>query len=314
MSIRIVSTGAYLPEKVVTNDYFKASVQQSNIDQYFSGIEERRHASIKETSIYMGTQAAKQALERSKIAPDDIELLLFHSVSPDMDIPGDGVFIQVALQLKNAVVYGIDTACSSFLSQMHLANSLIKGGSYKNALIVVSMNWVHRICDKSADWSMVGDGAGAVIVEQALQYPPMIIKEQTNIDYHDIITKIGEHLGGDGFLHFKKHEKFGSNMLLDIAQTIRDFMTAAQIAPGQVDWLVCHQPGVKLIDLWRHFLEIPQENHLFTVQKTANMAAANIPYILDYFTQVQPKIRRGDTLLLFANGGGGHLAFIYLVY
>lgn len=310
MASRILSTGSYLPALVVTNEFFPSSINYSDdMQALFDGTHKRRHASETETSVYMGTEAAKAAIKAAGIVADEIDLILCFSMFPDNLFPNDGCYIARNLEIPHVPAWSIDTVCSSFITMVKTADALIHANHFKKVLVICVNSWVTRGLDRSKNYSANGDGAAAVIIE-ACENPSLVAaKECAHNEYADYMGMSSPLLTNQ-----KEYFRFGDmkgvtqTIVKRITQVVRDLMVENKIFPNSIDWFILHQPGQTMLDQWCAYNEIPREKCLDTFSQTANIGAANLPTILDIFFNEKKLIERGDTILFFAPGVGMHMS------
>lgn len=316
MSARIASSGVFLPRNKVSSGEMDVELPSyvESMQEFFSGVENRHICDESETGVYMGAHAARQAMSLGGYSPDDIDLVVSYSMFTDYVVPRDVNFMAKALTISKAACYHLDTTCASFVSMLNVVDALIASGRHKRALLILSTNWFHRGFDNSRDHRCLGDGAAALIIE-ASETPSLIsLAEKTDSAYADHITMCSPILTKkQEFVNFKRgaspEEYFAVGMELT-----RNLMVQNRIFPNDVTWFICHQPGVRMIQKWCDMLEIPMSKNLNTVAQTGNISAANIPYIIHHYTQVEPRIKRGDTLLFFSPGGGMHYGAVLWKY
>lgn len=301
---RIVSTGSYLPRTVVDDDAFA--------DERFrlrSGSARRHHAAADETAIMMATAAATQALDHGGISGADVDLIIGYSGMPDFLYPKDTNVLIRAVGAHGAAAWTLDTACASAISALSAADALLQAGRFKTALIVQTMNWVNRGIDQATtDFSSLGDGASAMVVQASDHGGLVGVVERTDPDAFDFVQLPSPFATGEvehiEFSHDPRYRGyFGSTVLGVVAELFEQ----TNLGPDDVDWFVPHQVGPTLLQVWCDQLGIGREKLLHTFAETANMSAVNVPHILDVNLRAG-RIKPGDRLLLFAPGAGMHLA------
>lgn len=307
MGCKIIGTGSYLPERVVYNHEINVSENYApDMQEFFDGIDERRHASARENSVFMGTQSAKMAIDKAGLKPQDIDLSIVYSVFNDFEYPKDGNFIAANLGLTSAVTMHVDTACSSSLTMLKTASAFIESGMHKNVLLTAITNWVGRGVDQTKDYSSLGDAAASVVLTASTQQSLIGFKEEARADLADVITMKSP-------CATKKHEtiEFGKTdqsreyFKVGALNIAKELMAEKNLFPRDIDWAVFHQAGKKLLDIWYEALEFPIEKGLNTVKTVGNISAANNFYNLNYFTE-SGIIKRGDKILLFSPASGIH--------
>lgn len=308
---RIVATGSYWPRTIVDNSAFGGP--QFRLRR---GSNERRHAVDDETSVAMGVAAARAALTHAAIEPDAVDLLLCFCGMPDFEYPKDANRIAGQLGLGRATCWSIDTACASFITALKAAHALIESGLHHRVLIVTTMRWIDRGIDPASDYSSLGDGAAAVIVEAASQGSMLGVLEHDDPGAFDFVQLRSPFATGTSqhfeFSHDPRYrEYFGQTVL----EPVRALLRQTGTEPGTIDWFVAHQVGHSLQRVWCEGLGIEPSRNLSTFERSGNLSAVNIPLILDHFTRGdERRIERGDRLLLFAPGAGMHIAAMLWQY
>lgn len=307
MGFRIVSTGVYLPEKIIHVDQTLETSSGEFIDNLFDGGGQYRVAGTYESATYMGAKAVEQALSKASIDPQSIDIALGFSFVPDYETPRDIYGILRETGCNNAMAWNLDTACASFLSHLHLA-SILCTNKNKRILIVESSNWVKRAFGNKPLANAVGDGAGAIIVEHVDDGGSLIdMVERSNSDLFDFITmKETVSTGNSEQLTFTKNNRTIHKSITIVAETAIELLNNNRINADDIDWTITHQPGIAAIKKWHEIAGIPTEKNLNTYQLYGNMSAANIPITLDHFTNIHPKIKRNDVILMFTAGSGVH--------
>ncbi len=321
MKTRIVSTGVYVPKKVVTNkDLEKLMDTTDEWIQQRSGIKERRWITAgEETTLSMATVAAKQALERAKLKADDIDLIIFGCLVSDYIFPGTGCLLQNALGFSKPVpALDIRNQCSGFVYALTVADAMLNTGNYQRILIVASE--IHSttidISTRGRDISVLfGDGAGAMVVERStnesciidsvlhsegqyadslcLQKPssndmPRIPKEP----YADL--KIMPYM--DGRMVFK-------NAVTRMTETVKFLLEKNKFKAEDVDFVIAHQANMRINQMVLEQLNIPFEKTHHTLDRYGNTTMATIPLTFDEAVE-QGKIKRGDLVVFVAFGAG----------
>ncbi len=312
---RIVSTGSYLPEKIVTNDFFgkpNDPRQLASIEKYMTGMKERRHASERETGIYMGTKAAELAIERSSYNVNDIDLVIGTVTPNEYLAPEDLNLISYNLSCKNATVLPINTACSSFLSALNHARILLSSNVYKVILIVNSINQINYIVNKNRDYSMFGDGAGAVLLDNKENSFMFMEEDSDKKVFHTMRMRSPVFTKQDEY--FEVVEDKTINMEVEQIKkpidTARRLLSKTDIKPKHV---FTHQAGVGMMEYWLQLMELDKNCLRHTFDKYTNMWSANIPVSLDYWIN-QDVIQRGDNILFFSPAAGAHYISIMWRY
>lgn len=312
---KIISTGSYLPEKVLTNLDLERMIDTS--DEWITertGIKERRIADESQTSSDLAYEASKTALEVAGLKSDDIDLIIVATVTGDMPFPSTACFLQDKLGAKNAVGFDISAACSGFLYGLYVADSFIKSGMHKRVLIVGT-----EVLSKITDWKdrttcvLFGDGAGAVILEPT-EEDRGILSMHINSD-----GKMWEllHVPGGGSkypasmdsvknrLHYIKMK--GNETFKVAVRTLEDLVikTLAEnkLESSQLSLLIPHQANLRIIQATADRLGLPMDKVVVNLNRYGNTSAASIPIALDEAVRTG-RIKDGDYILLEAFGGG----------
>jgi len=312
---KIVSTGSYLPEKVLTNFDLERMVETS--DQWITertGIKERRIANENQAASDLAHEASKIALDRASLKAEDIDLIITATVTGDMPFPSTACILQDKLGAKKAAAFDINAACSGFLYGLYVADSFIRSGMHKKILVVGT-----EVLSKITDWEdrttciLFGDGAGAVIVEPTIE-DRGILSMSVNSDgsMWDLLhlpaggSKIpASRESVDNKLHFIKMRgnetfKFAVRALEDLVIRI---LEENKLDPSQISLLIPHQANLRIIQATADRLGIPMEKVLINIDKYGNTSAASIPIALDEAVTSE-RVNDGDYILLEAFGGG----------
>jgi len=308
---KIKGTGSYLPEKIVTNADLEKILDTS--DQWIrerTGICERRVAYEDETSCDMAEAAAIEAMNAAGVKPDDIDLLVLGTTTPDLVFPSTACLLQSRLGLSDCGAMDINAACSGFMYALSVADKYVRCGDAKRALVVgvdkltAMLDWNDR-----STAVLFGDGAGAVVLECSDE--PGILSTH--------IHAAGRHadlLGVDVGVSrgFKAEEKGGlrirmkGNEVFKVAvrtlgRIVDETLEYNQMDKSDLDWLIPHQANYRIISATAKKLGMTMDQVIVTVDKHGNTSAASVPLALDEAVR-SGKIKRGDTLLLEAFGGG----------
>ncbi len=311
MYSRIIGTGRYLPEKVVTNADLEKMVDTS--DEWIrsrTGIERRHIASEGETTCDLCEKAARNALDAAGVKPEDIDLIIVGTTTPDQVFPNMGVLLQQRLGIHGCAAFGLEAACTGFLYALSIADKFIQTGAAKRALVLGAetlsriINWEDR-----GTCVLFGDGAGAVVIEAAEE--PGIISTHLHADgqYKDLlyfpsgVSKGFDRLkSGQDFVHMKGNEVF-KVAVQTLGRIVEETLEANGLDRSAIDWLIPHQANIRIIEATARKLHMPMERVILTVQDHGNTSAASVPMALDVAVR-DGRIKRGDTLLLEAFGGG----------
>ncbi|MDD4179156.1 MAG: ketoacyl-ACP synthase III [Candidatus Margulisbacteria bacterium] len=307
---KIIGTGSCLPPKIVTNDDLSKLVDTN--DEWIrerTGIQERRVSDAATATSDLGVVAAEKALAKAKVSPEEIELILVCTCSPDMLFPSTACIIQDKLNAKNAAAFDLSAACSGFNFGLTTAASFIESGKYKKILLVGA-----DTLTKYLDWTdrgtciLFGDGAGAVVLETTDKNEGVLaslIRAEGNLGNtltmpgggsRDPEEKNGRFIKMNG----KEVFKFAVRAL---ETSIKDIIKLAGKEIGDIDLFIPHQANIRIIDHVSKKLGISKEKVFVNLQKYGNTSAASVPIALDEAYR-EGKIKSGDLLVLSGFGAG----------
>ena len=312
---QIVGTGSYLPEKVLTNQDLENMVDTS--DEWIiarTGIKERRVTIDGEASSTLATYAAQRALEMAEISPEELDVIIVGTVTPDMLFPSVGCMVQDRLGAKRAVAFDISAGCTGFIYALSVADNFIKNGNYQKALVIGTEN-LSKITDYEDRGTCVllGDGAGAVVLVKE-KGERGIISTHLHSDgsYGNLLCQPGggtaipaTHESIDKRLHYLKMD---GNKLFKIAvksleDAVLETLASNNIKDHEIDLLIPHQANLRIIQAIAKRLSLPDEKVYVNIQKYGNTSSASIPIALDEANR-GGKIKE-DNLLLFNAFGAG---------
>jgi 3-oxoacyl-[acyl-carrier-protein] synthase-3 len=307
---RIAGTGSYLPGAPVTNHDLAARGIETS-DEWIverTGIRARHLAAQGETASDLALEACRRALEAAGRQPEEIDLIVFATSTPDVIFPSSAAILQHKLGIKNGgAAFDVQAVCSGFVYGLTVADKFIRSGSHRRALVVGA-----EVFSRILDWNdrttcvLFGDGAGAVVLEASDE--PGILASVLHADgsYSDILSVPGQvangQVMGTPFLQMdgKAVFKFAVRVLAEAAHEVLD---AAGLTTGQIDWLIPHQANIRILQATAKKLEISEDKVVVSVDRHGNTSAASVPLALDQAVRAG-KVGRGDTLLLEGVGGG----------
>lgn len=342
MNSKIAGIGYYVPEKVVTNhDLSKHMDTSDEWIQERTGIKERRHAvKHKETTTTMAAQASLKAIKDAGINKEDIDFIVFATLSPDYYFPGCGVLLQRELGITKSGIGAIDirNQCSGFIYGLSVADKFVKTGTYKNILLVGA-----EMHSMGLDYStrgrgvsvIFGDGAGAVILQPTEDESKGILTTHLHSDgtyaeelalispgchggYHDEdMSKYGfvdpdvmgeifitETMLKDGFLYPKMNGQLVfKNAVVRFSEVIHEALSATGLAKEDIDMLIPHQANLRISQFIQRSLKLDDSKVYNNIQKYGNTTAASIPIALCEAYQ-EGKVKSGDLVCLAAFGSG----------
>jgi 3-oxoacyl-[acyl-carrier-protein] synthase-3 len=304
--------GAALPKRVVTNRDLEDIVETS--DEWIvqrTGIRQRYIAGDDETTASLGEKAARAALDNAGLTPDDIDLVLVATSTPNNTFPATAVEIQNRLGMKHGYAFDLQAVCTGFVYAMTTADLHLRGGMAKRALVIGAETF-SRILDWQDRTTCVlfGDGAGAIILEAEESEGTVadrgILAAQLRSDgsHKDKLYVDGgpSTTGTVGHLRMEGREVFKHAVAM-ITDVIEGVFTATGTTADDLDWLVPHQANRRIIDGSAKKLGIPTEKVVVTVDLHGNTSAASIPLALSVAC-ADGRIKKGDLVMLEAMGGG----------
>jgi 3-oxoacyl-[acyl-carrier-protein] synthase III len=308
----IKGVGGYLPARIVTNDDLAEVVDTS--DRWImerTGIKERRIAADGELTSSMGANAARAALDDAGMAPGDIDLIILATSTPDQTFPATAVTIQAELGITHGAAFDMQAVCSGFVFALATADSHLKSGLFKRALVIGS-----EAFSRILDWQdrstcvLFGDGAGAVVVEAQKLNGALtdrgILATCLRSDgrYRDKLYVDGgpSSTGTVGHVRMDGPEVF-RHAVTKISEVIDATLAQAGYVASDIDWFVPHQANKRILDGAARKLGLNPKRIVITVDKHANTSAASIPLALSTGC-ADGRIKKGDLVLLEAMGGG----------
>lgn len=313
---RIVGTGHYCPERVMTNFDLEKMVDTS--DEWITtrtGIRERRIAADSEACSDLSVKAAEAALESAGVDAEEIDGIILGTISGDMQFPATAVFVQDKLGARNAAALDLSAACSGFIYGVNLAHGMITSGQMKKVLVIGS-----EVLSKFLDWEdratcvLFGDGAGAVVMEGSNDEADGILgtSMQSDGSLADLLCIPG---GGSRFPispntyasrdHYIKMKgdgvfKFAVRAMTDATRSV---LNDANVSLDDISLLIPHQANIRIIDAVADRLQIPKERVVVNLDRLGNTSSATIPIAYDEVVR-SGRLKRGD-LVLFVGFGGG---------
>jgi 3-oxoacyl-[acyl-carrier-protein] synthase-3 len=322
---KITGLGYFVPENRVTNDDLSKIMDTNDAwIQERTGIQERRHV-VKgsgETTSSMGVKAAKIAIERSGLAYDDIDFIIFATISPDFYFPGPGVTLQKELGLKTIGALDIRNQCSGFIYALSIADQYIKTGMYSNILIVGSelQSIGLDMTDRGRGVSVIfGDGAGAAILSRETDLSKGILSTHLHSEgeHAKELAVLAPGMGGrwvtdilkennaddeSYFPHMNGQFVF-KNAVVRFTEVINEGLEANHLEVSDIDMLIPHQANLRISQFIQKRFGLNDDQVFNNIQKFGNTTAASIPIALTEAWE-QGKIKSGDTLVLAAFGSG----------
>ena len=307
INAKILGTGSYLPEKVVTNKDLEKQVDTS--DQWIqerTGIKKRHIAEDNQTTCDLAEFAARNAMDAAGLSAEDIDMVIVATTTPDRVFPSTACLLQQRLGIKGGAAFDIQAVCTGFVYALGVAEKFIATGSAKN-ILVVGAETLSRIVDWSDRGTCIlfGDGAGAVVLGASDEPGIMSVHLHADGSYENLLTVpagISEGYDNPAFIEMKGNEVF-KMAVNTLGRIVDETLDANQLEKGDVDWLIPHQANIRIINATAKKLKMPMDHVVVTVGDHGNTSAASVPLALD--TAVRDgRIKRGEILLLEAFGGG----------
>jgi len=305
---RILGTGSYLPARILTNADLEKLVETN--DQWIverTGIRERHIAAEDEFTSDLAAQAARAALEVAGLAPDDIDLLLVATTTPDLVFPSTACIVQSKLGMTNGrPAFDLQAVCSGFVYALSVADQFIKTGAARHVL-VIGAETLSRITDWNDRGNCIlwGDGAGAVVLGASAE--PGIIATHIHADgrHKELLrTTSGPSTGMKEPALMRMEGNAVFKMAVNTLDRIVDeTLEASGLQKSDIDWLVPHQANIRIISATAKKLGMSMDNVVTTAAGHGNTSAASVPLAFDVAVR-DGRIQRGQTVLMEAFGGG----------
>lgn len=323
----IRSTGMYVPEKVVTNDDLSHLMDTS--DEWIqkrSGIRERRYAAEGDRCSDLALRAVKNMLDKGEVKEDEIDCIIYATLSPDCHFPGTGVFLQNKLgwSERHIPCYDIRQQCSGFIYGLQMAQAFVETGMYENVLLMgaeLHSNALEYNNRGRAVTVLFGDGAACAVIAKAVSDKSVILSTRVHADgggafngVHLILFDISkkpivyynpcdEAQNQALFPEMPNPKNLFTNAVRRMAEVSLSELGKLGLTVADVDWVLPHQANKRINDMAAQFIGIPEEKVLFNIHKYGNTTAATIPLLLDEYA-MNGTIKRGDLLLMVGFGSG----------
>jgi 3-oxoacyl-[acyl-carrier-protein] synthase III len=310
---RIIGTGSQLPERVVTNkDLEKIMATSDEWIRSRTGISERRLVSAGETTTTLALESCRKAIAAAAIDPQEIDLFILGTTTPDLIFPSSACLLQKQLGLRDVGAMDINAACSGFMYALSVADKFIRCGEARRVLVCGAETLSKLINWNKRDTAVLfGDGAGAVVLEASEE--PGILSTHIHADgnYADLLaTNVGVSCGFDGIeenegraeIIMKGNEVF-KVAVRTLGRMVEETLGANNLKKSDLDWLIPHQANYRIIAATAKMLDMDLDQVVVTVDRHGNTSAASVPLALDEAVR-DGRIQRGDMLLLEAFGGG----------
>lgn len=312
--IGITGIGMYVPKKVLTNADLEKMVETS--DEWITtrtGIKKRHIAKPGTPASLLAAEAAKKALGDAKLTPEEIELIIVATITPDMPLPSTACFVQSRIGAKNAACFDIGAACSGFIYGLVSAKNFISSGMYKNALVIGV-----EVLSVVTDWTdrntcvLFGDGAGAAVVQPVKSGGIISSYLGSDGNLANLLYLPGggsRHPASEQTIKEKMHyvKMSGSEVFKSAVRLMTDAAThavcAANLTCKDISLLIPHQANIRIINSVRQRIGLPEEKVFLNVAKYGNVSAASTIMALCEAVE-QKRIKKGDIVVLVAFGAG----------
>ncbi len=322
---KIIGLGHYVPDNVVTNDDLSKLMDTNDAwIQERTGIKERRWAvkGSDDTTATMGVKAAKVAIERSGIDKDDIDFIIFATLSPDMYFPGPGVQVQHALDIKTVGALDVRNQCSGFVYAISVADNFIKTGMYKNILVIGSELHSHGldVTTRGRGVSVIfGDGAGAAILTREEDTTKGILSTHLHSqgEHAEELVLVAPGMGkrwvndiladndpnDESYFPHMNGQFVFKNAVVRFSEVIMEGLQKNKLPVDTIDMLIPHQANLRISQFIQKKFSLSDNQVFNNIQKYGNTTAASIPIALTEAWE-EGKIKEGDTVVLAAFGSG----------
>lgn len=315
LKARIIGTGCYLPEQILSNQDLEKMVETS--DEWIlsrTGMKERRIAKGDEFTSDMGYHAAARALESAQISPDQIDLILVATITPDFIFPSTACLLQSRLKATRAAAVDIKAACTGYLYALSQAKAYVNSGMYKNVLIVASekLSSIVDYTDRNT-CVLFGDGAAACVVSsQGKGLAIQDVRLGADGELAELLI-----LPGGGSRHPATAESVSSQLhylrmegkevfkhaVRRMESAAKECLDSVGLEQSQISWLIPHQANMRIIEAIAKRFEVPWERVYLTIHKYGNTSASSIGIALDELLR-EKEIKEGENILLTAFGAG----------
>lgn len=318
---RVVGTGGYLPDKVLTNHDLEKMVETT--DQWIverTGIRKRHIAADGETCCDLAEQASRRALDAAGMKASELELIVVATTTPDQVFPSTACLLQERLNVHGCAAFDVQAVCTGFVYALGIADKFVRTGSARRAL-VIGAETVSRIIDwkDRATCVLFGDGAGAVVL--AADNAPGVVSSHLHADgqYKDLLhvpagvsKGYSKVINGEAYLQMQGSEVF-KVAVTTLGRIVDETLEANGLKKSDIQWLVPHQANVRIIAATAKKLGMSMDQVVMTVDRHGNTSAASIPLAFDEAVR-DGRIKRGDNVLMEAFGGGFTWGSVLLKY
>lgn len=319
---KITGLGYYVPENVVTNNDLTQWMETS--DEWIqerTGIKERRYFEYgKDTNASMATKASRQALERAGLTPNDIDVIIYATITPDYFFPGSAFLMQRELEMDGKPVIDIREQCSGFVYALSIADQFIKTGMYKNALVVgseIQSSWIDKSTAGRNTAVIFGDGAGAAVVQATEDPSHTILSTHLHADgrfAEELYIKdpgssrpdrpvTQDLLNEGGFNVYMNGNAVFKHAIVKFGEVIQEALDANGYTSSDVNVLIPHQANIRISDYVRNQMGLSEDQVINNIQRFGNTTAASIPIAMAEAWE-NGKLKDGDLICLAAFGSG----------
>ena len=305
---RIAGTGSYLPEKALSNKDLEKMVETT--DEWIqsrTGIKKRHIVADDQTTTELAFFAAEKAIEAAGINNDDIDLIIVATTTPPQIFPSTASLVQEKLNIRGCPAFDVQAVCTGFVYALTIADKFIKSGSVKNALVIGA-----EALSRIVDWTdrntcvLFGDGAGAVVLQASEETGILSTHIHCDGSYNKLLnvpTGPGAvESEASAFIEMQGNDVF-KVAVRTLSSIVDETLAANNMDKKDIDWLIPHQANIRIISATAKKLSMSMDHVVVTVPEHGNTSAASIPLALDVAVR-DGRIKRGETLLLEAFGGG----------
>ena len=311
-NVKIIGTGSYVPEKVITNEYLENKIDTNSKWIYENlGIEERRICDKNQTTSDIAYIAAKNALDNAQIKSSEIDLIILATATPDRKAPSTAAIVQNKLNAFNAAAFDVAAVCSGFLYAISIANQYIATGTYKNVLII-GVDTFSKITDwTKRDAVFFGDGAGAAILSNSISdgfLSTRIYTDTSNNMFGFTIPGGGSEIPlNENNLQQQYFQMNGRSVydtaIVALPKAINQVLQDANLSIEDIDYMIPHQPSIRILQKTAELVGLPWEKVMTNMNKYANTSGGTVPILLDEINR-SGILKPGKNILFAAVGSG----------
>lgn len=312
-NVKIIGTGSYVPEKILTNEYLETQIPTDSKWVFENvGIKERRIASPCQATSDLATIAGQQAIENAGLENKDIDLIIVATCTPDRKAPSTAAFVQHKLDDCNAAAFDLNAVCSGFLYGMSVASQYIASGVYNNVLVIGADTF-----SKITDWTrrdavFFGDGAGAVVMSAANDSEGFLAYRLYTYTKEDML---GFTIPGGGSeiplnennLNEQYFQMNGKSVYktatMALPKAINQVLSDTGLSIDEIDFMIPHQPSIKILEKTAELIGLPFQKVMTNMDRYANTSGGTIPILLDEVNK-SGKLNKGNIVLFAAVGSG----------